>query len=280
MQATLRYTSPSKTYCGLRSIGAGARSCLGTRRQPRRAPERTSTGSAGECSKSACLGCASNHRLLDLGQMSGTWLVPHAQRKLTTDRYDHVRAPQRCLPLEAVIYHYSVSEKPLATVDWLTRADDAYVSAHFVIARDGAVYQLAPLEDRCFHAGGKTSTLFGRRGVNERTIGIEFINWGPLTRTAEGLLHPRDLPARRVDPTDVVAFDDAPHGHVLWQPFTWQQKFAAADLVEKIVAAYPALQDRARHLGHSDVDPTRKIDPGPAFPWDFLDVVPNVRRVS
>lgn len=206
--------------------------------------------------------------------MTETWLtelVPPERRILTPDRYIAANGSQMIEPIEALVYHYSASGTGSGTARWLSTKDATYVSAHFVIDRDGAIWQLAPLEDRCFHAGGSSSRLFGRGRVNSRTIGLEFVNWGPLMRTAaKGVLVPVAAPSRHVQQTDVRVYDNAPFGYTHWQPFPMIQAAAGARLVQELVTYFPILAERKRHVGHSDVDPTRKIDPGPAFPWHLV----------
>jgi AmpD protein len=103
-------------------------------------------------------------------------------------------------------------------------------SAHAVIRRDGALTQYVPFGERAWHAG--TSQYGGRSGCNDFSIGIEL----------EG--------------SDDTAYTDA-------------QYEALARLIGALLGAYPSLS--AAHLvGHSDIAPGRKTDPGPAFDWARL----------
>jgi len=107
------------------------------------------------------------------------------------------------------------------------------VSAHYTIDRDGSVYAHVPEERRAFHAG--VSWWAGERNVNARSIGIELVNPGHE------------------------------FGYV---PFPDEQIAVLIDLAREIVARrrIPA----SRIVGHSDVAPARKTDPGELFPWDHL----------
>jgi N-acetylmuramoyl-L-alanine amidase len=109
----------------------------------------------------------------------------------------------------------------------------AKVSAHYTIDRAGTVYVHVPEERRAWHAG--VSYWAGERNVNARSVGIELVNPGHE------------------------------FGYV---PFTDDQIASLIDLASGIVErhAIPA----ARVLGHSDVAPTRKSDPGELFPWARL----------
>jgi AmpD protein len=107
------------------------------------------------------------------------------------------------------------------------------VSAHVLVRRDGEAVQYVPFAARAWHAG--VSSYAGRSACNDFSIGIEL----------EG--------------TDVVAYTDA-------------QYAALAGLIRAACAAYPTLSPE-RVVGHSDVAPGRKTDPGPAFDW------PRLRRL-
>ena len=101
------------------------------------------------------------------------------------------------------------------------------VSSHLVVARDGAVTQYVKFTERAWHAG--RSVYRGREACNDFSIGIEL----------EG--------------TDTLAYEPA-------------QYAALAKVVAALCAAYPSLSvDRI--VGHSDIAPGRKTDPGPAFDW-------------
>jgi N-acetylmuramoyl-L-alanine amidase len=109
----------------------------------------------------------------------------------------------------------------------------AKVSAHYTVDREGCVYDHVPEGRRAWHAGA--SFWAGEPNVNARSIGIELVNPGHE------------------------------FGYV---PFTDDQIAALIDLAQGILARHPI---PARHvLGHSDVAPARKIDPGELFPWARL----------
>lgn len=107
------------------------------------------------------------------------------------------------------------------------------VSAHYVVDEGGVVYRLVAEENRAWHAG--FSSWEGEDDVNARAIGIEIVNGG----------HDFGLPD----------FPDA-------------QIEAVIALVGDILARLGL--DAARVVGHSDVAPGRKLDPGEKFPWKQL----------
>jgi len=104
------------------------------------------------------------------------------------------------------------------------------VSAHACIFRDGSVVQLVPFDRRAWHAG--ESRFAGRERCNDFSIGIEL----------EGC--------------DTLQFEDS-------------QYAALAGLAAAIGRRYPAI-GRERIVGHSDIAPGRKTDPGPHFDWQRL----------
>lgn len=119
------------------------------------------------------------------------------------------------------------------------------VSVHYVVPdapriRNGepVVYQLVPEDRRAWHAG--QSYWQGATELNASSIGIENVNLGPV---------------------------DTPSGRG-WQPYPPAQIDALVKLSGDIVERYGIPPTRV--VGHSDIAPQRKIDPGPLFPWRTL----------
>jgi len=110
------------------------------------------------------------------------------------------------------------------------------VSAHLLIRRDGELVQYAPFHKRAWHAG--VSNYCGRERCNDFSIGIEL----------EGA-------------------DDVPYESIQYRTL--------ARAIAALCAAYPSLS-RERIVGHSDIAPGRKTDPGPAFDWTRLRALLNV----
>lgn len=138
---------------------------------------------------------------------------------------------------DLVILHYTGMATAQAALDRL-RDPEAKVSAHYLIDQDGALFGLAPEAERAWHAG--VSSWRDDRDVNSRAIGIEIVNPG----------HP---------------WEDSPAGY---SPFPEPQMAA----LERVLSAVLARWDIAPAgvLGHSDVAPGRKIDPGEKFDWARL----------
>lgn len=183
--------------------------------------------------------------------------------------------PERTLPVEAIIYHYTAGSTAEGAISHLTNPT-SQVSAHFVVDRDGVCYQLASLEDRTWHAGSATSALFDGKfkgwQVNARTIGIEVVNLGPLLKKPDGGFYPVATPNKLYRGEIAVA---PFRGFQFWQPYTVEQIEAVKDLTTTITREYPILlQDPERRLiGHYHVDPSRKTDPGPTFNFKAIRAI-------
>ncbi|UIP06595.1 N-acetylmuramoyl-L-alanine amidase [Erythrobacter sp. SDW2] len=138
----------------------------------------------------------------------------------------------RKLPINMVVLHYT-EMKPVETALDRLCDPEAGVSAHYVISEEGEVTLLVPEDKRAWHAG--VSYWRGIRDVNSASIGIE-------------LDHP---------------------GHGLgYRPFAEAQIDALIPLLHSIIQRYDI--PRANVVGHSDVAPQRKTDPGELFPWERL----------
>jgi AmpD protein len=110
---------------------------------------------------------------------------------------------------------------------YFTEVCSMRVSSHLVVQRDGAVTQYVKFTERAWHAG--KSSYQGREGCNDFSVGVEL----------EG--------------TDT-------------RPYEAAQYRVLAEVVAALCAAYPRLSGE-RIVGHSDIAPGRKTDPGPAFDW-------------
>lgn len=153
---------------------------------------------------------------------------------------EHVASPnfnERKHPLDMLVLHYT----GMATgEDALERMCDpkAEVSAHYMVWEDGRITQLVEEDKRAWHAG--VASWQGQQDLNSRSIGIEIVNGGHDFRAPDGSLPPYPRP----------------------------QIHALLDLVHDILGRHtiPA----TRILGHSDIAPLRKQDPGEHFPWERL----------
>ena len=135
-------------------------------------------------------------------------------------------------PVDMLVLHYTGMQSAEAA---LARLCDpaAEVSAHYLVDEDGTVYRLVDEQNRAWHAGA--SYWRGRRDVNSRSIGIELVN----------------------------------PGHEFgYRPFPAMQMAGLADLAKDILARHPIPPRNV--VGHADVAPQRKQDPGELFDWAWL----------
>lgn len=134
-----------------------------------------------------------------------------------------------------VVVHYTSTDVQ-HSLELLTRGS---VSSHYLIGEAPAtIYQLVDENRRAWHAGD--SQWRGRTWLNASTIGIELVNQG---------------------------YADTPAGRV-WQPYSAAQIDALILLLKDIVQRHQLPIDSI--IGHSDIAPQRKVDPGPLFPWRRL----------
>ncbi len=141
--------------------------------------------------------------------------------------------PEGCA-IDILLLHYTGMESAAAALERL-RDRRAEVSAHYLIDEEGAIYRLVEERERAWHAG--KSFWQGARNINARSIGIELVN----------------------------------PGHEFgYRPFSEAQMIALLALAKAIVNRHSI--PLARVLGHSDVAPLRKKDPGELFDWPRLAV--------
>ncbi len=135
-------------------------------------------------------------------------------------------------PVDILLFHYTGMESAAAAVARLCDAD-ARVSAHYTVDEDGTIYSHVAEARRAWHAG--VSYWAGATDINARSIGIEIVN----------------------------------PGHEFgYRSFPGAQVKAVIALGRDILARHPIPPERV--LGHSDVAPARKLDPGELFPWGAL----------
>lgn len=157
-----------------------------------------------------------------------------------------------------LIMHYTAVTTAQSTINWFLNRQ-ASASAHLLIDRDGSVHQFAPFNEVCWHAG--ESHWAGLSGLNKYSIGIELVNGGRLTKVGESYICPVD---KKTVPNQEVML--ATHRNEQtehpWHEYTEQQLEVAQEIAAVMAHAY-RLKDV---LGHDDISPIRKSDPGPAFP--------------
>lgn len=134
--------------------------------------------------------------------------------------------------VDILLLHYTDMASAAAALERLCDPA-ARVSAHYCVDEDGTVYRLVDEARRAWHAG--VSSWAGASDINARSIGIELVN----------------------------------PGHTCgYRPFPAAQMTALSALAKAILARHPIPPGRV--LGHSDVAPARKRDPGELFDWRAL----------
>jgi N-acetylmuramoyl-L-alanine amidase len=139
---------------------------------------------------------------------------------------------ERSLPITMIVLHYTGMQDGASAIARL-RDPAAKVSSHYLVEEDGTVVRMVAEDKRAWHAGA--SRWRGIEDINSASIGIEIVN----------------------------------PGHDFgYRPFAEPQIAAVARLVAGIKDRYAIT--RGNVVGHSDVAPARKRDPGELFPWSTL----------
>lgn len=137
--------------------------------------------------------------------------------------------------VQYIIVHFTTIDLPKS----LKVLTEDVVSSHYLVSdKPPTVYQLVDENRRAFHAG--VSYWKGATMLNASSIGIEIVNFG---------------------------YKETPEGRV-WFDFPKEQIDVVIALVKDIAARHGVKPERI--LGHSDIAPGRKNDPGPRFPWKRL----------
>jgi N-acetylmuramoyl-L-alanine amidase len=138
----------------------------------------------------------------------------------------------RRAPVSLIVLHYTGMETGPAALERM-RDPEAKVSAHYMVEEDGRTFQLVEEDRRAWHAG--VSEWAGETDINSVSIGIEIVNGG----------HDYGLPG-----------------------FPQAQIDAVISLTKQIMVRHDIAPHRV--VGHSDIAPGRKQDPGEQFPWAQL----------
>ena len=148
-----------------------------------------------------------------------------------------------------LVIHYT-SESLEDSINLLTTKKDHPVSAHYLIAEDAKIYQLVSETKRAWHAG--KSFWRGERGLNDSSIGIEIVNKSGCMMPMERLITFYEI----LEYCNFVEYPKVQINQII-------------KLSKEIIARHPRIKPY-NIVAHSDIAPTRKIDPGPLFPWKDL----------
>jgi N-acetylmuramoyl-L-alanine amidase len=139
---------------------------------------------------------------------------------------------ERLLPVNMVVLHYTGMRDAASAIARLTDSE-AKVSAHYLVAEDGQIIRMVDEQKRAWHAG--KSYWRGVTDINSASVGIEIVN----------------------------------PGHEFgYRPFPVAQIDALIPLMQEVTMRHRIT--RGNVVGHSDIAPARKEDPGELFPWERL----------
>lgn len=173
--------------------------------------------------------------------------------------------------LRFVVMHYTAGGSGAASRDYMLKSPTQkqkllgagrkiYASAHVIVDRDGSVWQIVPFNRKARHAG--RSSWKGLQSLNRCSIGIEIANYGWLDPQGDGSYKRPDTPRFAAEAV-VVAPMPSGTREMGWENYTESQLEAVAQVTRALVYAYPSISEI---LGHQEIAPGRKFDPGPAFP--------------
>lgn len=150
--------------------------------------------------------------------------------KLDIDR--SIQAKSQSSRVDFIVLHYTSADNETS----LRILSEGNVSSHYLITDHPRprVYQLVDESRRAWHAGA--SSWYGRSGVNSSSIGVEVVNPGKADET--------------------------------WSAYSSRQIATLATLLRDLISRHQIKPQNI--VGHSDIAPQRKIDPGPLFPWKKL----------
>lgn len=182
--------------------------------------------------------------------------------KVTSDHWldKAVRVPYPAGPAMTIrrflVMHFTSGATAMSSINFWKSPEAKGAEAHLVIDRDGTVYQIRPFNQTADHAGKSSwvdpKTRIKYEGLNACSIGIEYANAG-------------DSPslARRYTKLPLLRAKHKNSGFVAeWEQYTPEQIRSGLEVSKALVERYN-LDD---FIGHEDVSPGRKNDPGPAFP--------------
>ena len=166
-----------------------------------------------------------------------------------------------------VIMHYTGSYGDYESSNAWASNPDSKVSWHLTIGRDGEIVQVHDFRTIAWHAG--KSNWYAEENdrdygsMNKYGIGIELANAGKLLTIDEDYATNYYTSAGQHIPEEEVFIDEQGEA---WEAFTLEQIDVAREVALALAERYSCVDI----LGHSDIAPDRKVDPGSAFPLDEL----------
>ncbi|MEA3443346.1 MAG: N-acetylmuramoyl-L-alanine amidase [Bacteroidota bacterium] len=173
--------------------------------------------------------------------------------------------------LDTIVVHYTAGSSAGSSAKFLS--GEVKASAHLVIGREGEIYQLVPFDTIAWHAG---NSFYGNRNdFNKYSIGIELDNAGILTKAGSEY---QAWFGKKYQANEVI---HATHRNETspkyWHIYTEKQLGSCRQVSELLIKKYSI----KNILGHEEIAPQRKQDPGPAFPLDkFRDNLLSQNRTD
>jgi N-acetylmuramoyl-L-alanine amidase len=156
-----------------------------------------------------------------------------------------------------LVFHFTAGRSARESIDWLC-SPKAKASAHLVVGREGSISQLVPFNMKAWHAG--VSHWDGITGLNSCSVGIEMDNAGRLAKA--GNTYRAWFQDQYSEDEVIQAKHKFEQDLSWWHTYTEDQIKTALELALLLAKTY-GLKDV---IGHEDIAPGRKSDPGPAFP--------------
>ena len=161
-----------------------------------------------------------------------------------------------------IILHYTAGPSAKNAISWL-KDKQSSASAHLIIDHDGSTTQMIKFDTVGWHAG--RSTWNDLVGLNQYSVGIEIANWGSLIGQSGNWRSWTGVPLPE-DRVIMAAHKNQSNRLRAWEQYDPAQIKSTMYAVQAIASYYDISPDNI--LGHDDISPARKLDPGPAWEMD------------
>lgn len=173
--------------------------------------------------------------------------------------FDERKVKKLTVTPQYIILHYTANCDKKSVLSWFKNALNP-TSAHYVIGPNGQITQTVDPDKRAWHAGD--SSWKNNTDMNAYSIGIEIVNPGFTQQKTD------PCPQTDDDPWNKNSSLQVSGSELHWYPFTKAQIQSLIALCQQLMLRYQIPPENI--LGHSDIAPHRKSDPGPLLPWKFL----------
>ena len=163
-------------------------------------------------------------------------------------------------PTRILVMHFTYGASARSSAEWFRDPTNPGSSAHVVVDRNGSVIQCVPFDTVAWHAGKSRWKEFV--GLNNHALSIEMANWGYLKRSGDGWTSYTGV---KISDPFIGAHKngnpDGGHSPIGWEQYPEVQLETAVAIARAFVGEYGVDEI----VGHDDIAPDRKWDPGPAF---------------